>query len=132
MKLTMSPHAQRVAIAEYLGAKWWPSPINPEQSLLAFKKPTKKQAIHLWGRSVWELVPDYVTDLNAMHAAEQFIAGVANWNHYIETLGRVCGQESAKRINRTQDVMATVVACATAAQRAEAFLRTIGKWDDTK
>lgn len=54
-------------------------------------------------------LPSYTTDLNAMHEAE-------NW---LRTQG-VLWVDYENRITK----------CATAAQRAEAFLRTLGKWRD--
>ena len=64
----------------------------------------------------WE-VPDYLTDLNAMHEAEATLTGETNYYHQLLI-----------RMNN-YDGLATVRA--TAAQRAEAFLRTIGKWQET-
>jgi len=53
-----------------------------------------------------QTVPDYLNDLNAMHEAEKFVKNV--WGKYVKTLNSF-----------------TDPACATAAQRAEAFLRTL-------
>ena len=70
--------------------------------------------------------PDYLNDLNAMHEAEkvlspanQLASGESQWSEYLVWLG-FCGK------NKTHVVYGCVTA--TAAQRAEAFLRTIGKW----
>lgn len=63
---------------------------------------------------VW--VPNYLGDLNAMHEAE-------------EVLGH---KDGTKRdyVERLYDVAGTYGAVmATAAQRAEAFLKTLGKWE---
>ena len=62
----------------------------------------------------YEFIPDYCNDLNAMHEAEEAIAGIL-WRDYFERLQRH-GKASGVR--------------ATARERAEAFLRTIGKWKD--
>ena len=60
------------------------------------------------------------TDLNAMHEAQKHIPQNI-WNVYINKLARVTGaEESTDRI----------FLCATARQRAEAFLRTLGKWEE--
>jgi hypothetical protein len=59
---------------------------------------------------------DYCTDLNAMHEAEEAIAGVL-WRDYFERLQRH-GNGFGIR--------------ATAIQRAEAFLRTVGKWEEVQ
>ena len=67
-------------------------------------------------------VPDYLNDLNAMHEAViSKLNGPApdGWM-FIDNLRIAC------EIPQSNTCMALV--CATAAQRAEAFLRTIGKW----
>ena len=60
--------------------------------------------------------PDYCTDLNAMHEAEEMLTGVL-WRDYFERLQRH-GKASGIR--------------ASARQRAEAFLRTLGKWEEVQ
>lgn len=56
-------------------------------------------------------IPNYCNDLNAMHEAEKLLIKNHNlWTNYYYSIG------------------ATIVLHATARQRAEAFLRTIGKW----
>ncbi len=64
-------------------------------------------------------VPDYLNDLNAMHEAEQVLFGRNDWSSckYDEYLDVAT---SSWKWN------------ATASQRAEAFLRTIGKWEESK
>ena len=64
-----------------------------------------------------EIVPDYCNDLNAMHEAEK-IFDSALYCRYIDEL---CTQ-AIKGKNSMY--------LATAAQRAEAFLKTIGKWEE--
>jgi hypothetical protein len=70
-------------------------------------------------------VPDYCTDLNAMHEAETHILRSEHTDtlglNYWKNLWFVCGDNYEK---------ITTVAHATAHQRAEAFLRTIGKWEE--
>jgi len=104
----MSPEAQRIAIAEACGwtkiSDWKAAGINGQH-------PTEP-----WT----EVIPDYLNDLNAMHEAEKFLRKpifksdsdsiIADRMHqYVELLGYAVD--------------------ATAAQRAEAYLRTIGKWE---
>jgi hypothetical protein len=74
--------------------------------------------------------PDYLNDLNAMHEAEKVLTpeyqpakGESQWSDYLGWLG-FCGE------NKTREVYECVTA--SAAQRAEAFLRTVGKWEDDK
>jgi hypothetical protein len=74
-------------------------------------------------------LPDYLNDLNAMHAA--FLSLPAG-SHI--TFGRhlqeVCGEGLVGYVSSYPEDFAGLarIAHATAAQRAEAFLKTIGKW----
>jgi len=60
-------------------------------------------------------LPDYLNDLNAIHDVEKKLKGM-QWLNYIDSLLDVCGYE-------------TPTITANAAQRAESYLRTIGKWE---
>ena len=70
------------------------------------------------------VIPDYCNDLNAMHEAEKTLPESLQ-EKYLDNLYSVCNQDSMYndtwKMNR-----------ATAHQRAEAFLRTIGKWEGAK
>lgn len=66
-------------------------------------------------------IPNYCTDLNAMHEAEKIIFPYYA-TVYSNKLARVTGAEMSDD---------TDYFCATARQRAEAFLRAIGKWQPT-
>ena len=57
------------------------------------------------------MLPDYLNDLNAMHEAEKFVKNV--WGKYVKILNSF-----------------TDPACATAANRAEAFGLTLGLWTE--
>ena len=63
-------------------------------------------------------VPNYCTDLNEMHEAEKVLTQHQNESIYPRNLG-------AWR-NPTKPIYAT------ARQRAEAFLRTLGKWEEVQ
>jgi len=65
-----------------------------------------------------QMVPSYTTDLNAMHEAERVLPA-KHWDRYTQWMAELAG--GTRRF---------VVCHATAAQRAEAFLRTLGKWKD--
>ncbi len=71
-----------------------------------------------WHDDQIEGLPDYLHDLNAMHEAEKAMS-LEGRNNYIDWLG-------------TTYYDSWEFCRATAAQRAEAFLRTIGKWEDDK
>ena len=123
----MTPEAQQIAIAEacgwvYVGSdsctRWY---LSPKYAPLLANKDIP---------SVWQEIdsrrsqlPDYLTDLNAMHDAEKTLTPDQQ-AQYAMTLHEMHGIPLATFWHR--------VICSTAAQRAEAFLRTIGKWEDTK
>jgi hypothetical protein len=65
----------------------------------------------------WSNVPDYIHDLNAMHEVESVIGTDIKWTRKYIGILRVKGNMDGVR--------------ATSAQRAEAFLRAIGKWKET-
>ena len=60
-------------------------------------------------------LPDYCNDLNAMHEVEKTMAHSQTVYQYTVELDRITNRQEWH---------------ATAHQRAEAFLRTIGKWKD--
>jgi hypothetical protein len=72
---------------------------------------------------MWQKVPDFCSDLNAMAVAEAS-AGVGAWTmvHHLTDIVNVDCQDGWDH----SDVWR--VATATARQRAEAFLKTVGKW----
>ncbi len=111
----MSPEAQRIAIAEACG---WTHErefiVHPEGDHMGYAK------IEEGRLDAHFKFPSYPTDLNAMHEAELRL----NWNE----------QESSDLFNyrcalhKLMGNDPSLWGFATAAQRAEAFLRTIGKW----
>ena len=103
----MNKEKQGIAIAEACGI------VSKDKWGSLYKTP----------RGILRDCPDYLNDLNAMHEAEKVMMDSPKKKHtYLQWLG--C--EDAY----TSTVFASVTA--TAAQRAEAFLRTIGKWEDAK
>ena len=71
-------------------------------------------------------LPDYCNDLNAMHEAEQILWGM-NWSNRYAFNDNLANTLKGRTVNRNEWDAETLLD-ATAAQRAEAFLRTIGKW----
>ena len=70
-------------------------------------------------------IPNYHGDLNAMHEAEKWMTGnmrLLDFWKYADTLKRIT----------PANLGCDSYIHATAAQRAEAFLRTIGQWEDEK
>lgn len=83
----------------------------------------------------WDNAPDYLHDLNACHAFEEQLT----WSHedgrgtcsvYREHLERIVHEKWKSR--DTECAAECHEWHATAAQRCEAFLRTMGKWEDEK
>lgn len=72
------------------------------------------------------VMPDYLNDLNACHDAEKVLTDEQG-SEYSEALERVVGG----RFNSNNSEDMRRLRSATAAQRCEAFLRTIGKWKET-
>ena len=100
----MSPDKQQIAIAEACGI------ISKDQWGPLYKTP----------QGILRDCPDYLTDLNAMHEAEKVMTA-GEREQFKDILEVVCARTFQwDRIS------------ATAAQRAEAFLRTVGKWEDAK
>jgi hypothetical protein len=65
------------------------------------------------------LVPNYLTDLNAMHEAEKLFTNPHSDKHIRQSY-----RNWLHKLNRGQ------VWSATAPQRAEAFLRTLNLWEE--
>lgn len=64
-------------------------------------------------------IPNYCADLNAMHEAEKMLGDQAIRREYTHILSRIVN--GGIRFDAIH---------ATARQRAEAFLRTIGRWEE--
>lgn len=101
----MNVEKQRMAIAKACG---WTDhfPKGGGGLLLPYKwynLNTKEKALDL---------PDYLNDLNAMHEAEKTLKG----------LGQSMYEMNLDAVSKHYSY------CATSAQRAKAFLKTIGEW----
>ncbi len=112
----MSPEAQRIAIAEACGLK----PVQSDDRFWDFES---KKVGAISREALMALVPDYLNDLNAMHEAEKVLTSPQRdeyrdfiAEHYRQAVGYTWDDGSAAAIH------------APAAQRAEAFLRTLGLW----
>ncbi len=101
----MNKEAQRIAIAEACGIEVAPCTCKSNPWIDA------KTRKHL---------PDYLNDLNAMHEASETL-DTLTYEKYALTVGIVIQSDSS-------DVIYRLPLDATAEQRAEAFLKTIGKW----
>lgn len=121
----MNTDKQRIAIAEACGwtdcriyypeiGKWELGGVHPKEA----------------DKLNWENLPDYLTDLNAMHEAESVLTlrqqhgldSYADWLWQITREAYTGGEHGGGST--------WLVATATAAQRAEAFLKTLNLWTD--
>lgn len=106
----MKPELQQIAIAEACGWKW-----------------ERLCTGELHGKPVGEQgpfreVPDYLNDLNAMHEAEKVLTEEQRIAY------SDCTYDIALKAQKETGKWRWI--SLTAAQRAEAFLRTIGKWEE--
>lgn len=141
----MNPNKQRIAIAEACGWKFETGEKYIGGMSIVATNPTGKSANGYVGKayrtndsiSGWDAkdgvyfkiedifkhpnhvvgpVPDYLNDLNAMHEAEKVLTN-EQYDIFALRLGPLTSMRRRQYIS------------ATATQRAEAFLRTIGKWE---
>lgn len=99
----MNKEQINIAIAEVCGWRVHP---KDRWTVIPPKSPHSVQPLNT--------LPGYYNDLNAMHEAEKVLNTVELWESYKNYLCQ----------------WMTEPVCATAAQRAEAFLRTLGKWEE--
>lgn len=117
----MSPEAQRIAIAEACGWKQHADGVGFYQGEFhAFKASHK--------------LPDYLNDLNAMHEAEKVIPQLDRCLYHGNLIkstgpdGIVDLVDDYGERSTSESTSFYALIHATASQRAEAFLRTLGKW----
>lgn len=75
-----------------------------------------------------QFISNYCNDLNAMHEAEQILWGM-DWNNRYAFNDHLANILRGRTVNRNEWDAETLLD-ATAAQRAEAFLKTINLWKE--
>ncbi len=132
----MTPEAQRIAIAEACG--WKPETRKMYAGCPNVEGWGKNQHLGIGDKdrdftTMWQRLPDYLNDLNAIHEAEKTIIQGPRDDYASYLVGVVCGDikysfgPDGELEGNNFDTFT-----ATAAQRAEAFLHAIHKWDDSK
>jgi len=115
----MTPDQQQRAIEKVCG--WIIA--NPENDRADYRHWTPPNCVakpnHMYG----DRPPDYLTDLNAMHEAEKVIPRQLYHVDY--------WQKCYGRFQQILSELTITPYSATASQRAEAFLRTLGLWKPT-
>ena len=128
----MSPEAQRIAIAEACG---WQEVLWSDLDLISPREARERKVYcrnNAQKRCEW--LPDYLNDLNAMHEAEKVLTDEQffDWSKDKHTDMSYNGHLFRLVDNSTPGNRPCRYHSPTAAQRAEAFLRTVGKWEDDK
>lgn len=128
----MNTEKQRIAIAEFAGWQFIPwgkksmkmiAPAGYKSDAWRTSEPDNSITLPLDGRTIEESkvywcggLPDYLSDLNAIHEAEKLLDDITR-KLYREKLCVVC-------------LMSGGPIHAAASQRAETLLRTINKWTE--
>ena len=105
----MTPEKQRIAIAEACG---WDGIFKNDEGEYCGHQPNQPRFTE-WVTNA--PLPDYLNDLNAMHEAEKVLTD-DQYDDYRRHLGKAA------------NYLWRGIFSATAAQRAEAFLRTLNLW----
>lgn len=112
----MNKKAQRLAIAKACGWEW-----KPFRDVMAWYKDGQVVRSHVGPPLVKEIpvnsLPDYLNDLNAMYQAEETLDEDLLFEYTINI-------REATRVGSRFDCIH-----ASAIERAEAFLKTIEKWE---
>jgi predicted membrane chloride channel (bestrophin family) len=109
--------------------------MNKEKQRIAIAEACEIVSRDQWGplyktaRGVLRDCPDYLNDLNAMHEAEKVLTYKQSFTYTNNLEART---QTTTGLGRTIIGRTFQTIQSTAAQRAEAFLRTVGKWEDDK
>ena len=111
----MNKDKQRIAIAEACGWHVKRSATSPDQTLVSQD-----------GHNFYaiDILPDYLNDLNAIHEAEKTLNHEQR-NRYINILDAMPDDSDPVQHDFQW-------CCSAAEQRAEAFLRATGKWEESE
>ena len=118
----MSPEAQRIAIAEACGWTWIEEDYTYYGFTCVIPMKRKRWTPPNGGKPTLD-IPDYLNDLNAMHEAEKALTA---------DQARAYDKEQQKIGFRERLAGAFWMWHLPANWKAEAFLRTIGKWEASK
>jgi hypothetical protein len=123
----MDKDKQRIAIAEACG--WEFTKVKGE---FCFVSIDPEGAAYRTNFGELEHLPDYLNDLNAMHEAEKVLTDEQffDWSKDKHTDMSYNGHLFRIVDRATTPARPCRYHSASAAQRAEAFLRTIGKWEE--
>jgi hypothetical protein len=122
----MTRDKQHIAIATYMGYSLMEDEATKGKAWSRFClcKDGVKFDWHLYPGLAWTDTPDYLNDLNAMASAEATLSDREFFGSYIE---RYCYTQWLNVLDLSNKRALT---SATAKVRAEAFLRTLGLFED--
>ena len=114
----MNKQQQNIAIAESLG--WAGCVIRKQEGLPDIARGYSPDGLHE------EDIHDYTSDLNAMHEVTQTLSASQQTQFVVRLSSIVTG---CNKLGLSALDISACIVHATAAQRAEAYLKTIGKWE---
>lgn len=121
----MTDQEMRIAIAEACGLERDGS-VTPTPSGQPIFREWWQSTDAFRAHSIDDL-PDYLNDLNAMHEAEKLFSD-EQVQQYVEHL--VTGTNARFKVGTHTNIHLWNIYHSTARQRAEAFLKAIGKWKE--
>lgn len=119
----MTPEAQRVAIAEWCGWIWHGDASWPKSPNNYYWKSSDQNAIS------YQLLPDYASDLNAIVSATRHLDEFEHIEFSKQLFHLLDGEYEFESVPDNWFVVFDNLH-ATAAQRCEALLKTLGLWKD--
>lgn len=130
----MSPKAQRIAIAKACGWQMIQRPLTDQDGEIPGHVEVRwfHPKIHTSVYPLYALPqnpPDYLNDLNAMHEAEKVLTNAQHETFCAVILHLTAATEQTPYPPLDWNTVRCMMR-ATAAQRAEAFLRTLNLWRD--
>jgi hypothetical protein len=122
----MTPEQQRIAIAEVCGWSVWSTKLG--EWTLQGPGGRRHERFTAWDVA-WSAncIPDYLNDLNCIHEAEKMLGSLDSKELYAKYLISIVLETNEDGIPATR-AGCFAISHATAAQRAEAFLKAKGLW----
>lgn len=121
----MNEDEQRIALAEFCGFEFHGADCDGKKETKRFRR---KQNFGQWVTCDFEQLPDFLNDLNATAEAEEVLMKQPDYQLCNKYSGLV--DDIVCRDTPCDDAIGIEFLHATARQRAEALLKTIGKWKD--
>lgn len=117
----MHPDKQRIKIAEICG---WNDISEHEMGYICGRPG--------FAPGYFDEIPDYLRDLNAMHEAEKRLIGYQIYAYSMNLKSMILTPILGEDSNNLNDILLAFMRLSfvTAAQKAEAFLKTFGEWEE--